>query len=96
MAADQFAAMGASDEAGDFELEVGAAEALTGFADSSLWDCHGDLLSFLARQIIGKTEHKAIKIFRQCQKYSELIRCSRCIVFYIKDLSVKRNLAWNR
>ena len=40
MGTDHLPAMGASGEAGDFELEVGAAETLSGFGSSSLWDCH--------------------------------------------------------
>lgn len=37
---DHRAAMRASDQAGDFELEVRAAQSFPGFAGSSLWDCH--------------------------------------------------------
>ena len=40
MGTDHRSAMGASDQAGHFELEVGTAHSFTGFADSSLWDCH--------------------------------------------------------
>ena len=46
MGADHLAAMRASDEAGDVELEVGPAKPLRGFARASLWNCHdGFLLS---------------------------------------------------
>ena len=52
VAADHRSAMGASDEAGGFELEVGATESFTGFGDSSLWDCHGFILLF------GRTNYR--------------------------------------
>ena len=38
---DHRAAMGASDQAGHFELEVAAAESFTGLGDTSLRYCHG-------------------------------------------------------
>ena len=40
MGADHFTALRASDEAGDFKFEVGAAKPFPGFGDTSLRDCH--------------------------------------------------------
>ena len=49
--ADEFTAVGAGNKAIDLKFEVGAAQSLAGFADSSLWDRHGSFLLFETREL---------------------------------------------
>ena len=55
---DHRAAVRASDEAGDFELEVGTAESFTGFRDTSLRYCHFCFLLVATGQIKPSWEER--------------------------------------